>query len=361
MKTGNRIFFLLKFPILSGICFFTVFLFSDATEVKSPDPVVKSETKNPSSNKPLFSHIAETDHKAKEGNKKDHTHKKNVSKDGVRFTEKDARELLMKRVPNGLIMELIQNFDHDRFVFSGRMFLEKAGSFTQNGEHFIINRKYEFIIDAHTGKFIHWKGFDYPQPALSPDNKDRKLIDEAKIKEILLAKVPKATILNIEWDMNENRNYFMGTMYKEGFFYRFVIDAWTGIIIDWKAKERSRSSSADEKEREQYIYMAREKIVAFLHSKVPGAEITRMDLNVEGDIPFFEGQMIHHRSIYFFKINALTGQLADWKQKTSKTPFEYRRHGERTVSMPVIPAAPIVPIPEIPTPPAPPIPPVPFQ
>ncbi|MDO5580107.1 MAG: PepSY domain-containing protein [Planctomycetia bacterium] len=353
------------FPITFGICLFClalcVFANSEADQNSSANSGKKSASKDPSE-KPLFAPLAKKNPHANAKKINDSVHKMDLAKEGVRFTEEDAREFLKKRVPNGEIMELNQDFSQDRFIFRGRIFLEKAGKIVQNGVHYNIGRKYEFTIDAHTGKMIYWKGFDYPMPVPENGEKNRKMIDELKVKEIVGEKVPGSTILDIEWNMNEQNNFYMGTMYKDGIFYRFIVDAWTGKILDWKEKAQSDISASEmnAERRDRYIYMARERIIAFLHSKVPGAQITRLELNIEGNMPLFEGQMIHHRSVYYFKINALTGKLEDWKQKTSKTPYQYRR-GSHTASMPVIPSMPIVPLPEIPVPPAPPRPPVPFR
>ncbi len=62
-------------------------------------------------------------------------------------------------------------------------------------------------------------------------------VDEKKVKEIVLAKVPGAvesSIYELEKEYDDGRLEYEGSLYHDGYEYEFEIDGATGEILQWE-------------------------------------------------------------------------------------------------------------------------------
>lgn len=56
------------------------------------------------------------------------------------------------------------------------------------------------------------------------------------MKEIVLKKVPGATITKLEREYDDGRLIYEGELRKDGWEYDFEIDGATGAILEWEAE-----------------------------------------------------------------------------------------------------------------------------
>ncbi len=62
-------------------------------------------------------------------------------------------------------------------------------------------------------------------------------IGEAKVKEIILDKVPGAvesSIYEFEREMDDGRIQYEGSLYHDGYEYEFEVDGATGTVLQWE-------------------------------------------------------------------------------------------------------------------------------
>ena len=66
-------------------------------------------------------------------------------------------------------------------------------------------------------------------------NKERKKITAIKAKQIALAKVPGANVLEFN---SENNNFYKGQIIYRGVAYNFEIDVCNGKVINWSEEKK---------------------------------------------------------------------------------------------------------------------------
>ncbi len=98
--------------------------------------------------------------------------------------------------------------------------------------------KYEYKIDASTGAVI---SYDYEQdgheqPSAAPS---AAMLSEEEIREIIQKRVPGAPAENIflHLDEDDGRMEYEGTLLYDSMEYEFTIDAYSGSVIEWEAKQ----------------------------------------------------------------------------------------------------------------------------
>lgn len=92
-------------------------------------------------------------------------------------------------------------------------------------------KKYEVELRANDGKVL-----SYSMEVRPSKSKTKKVIGEAKAKQIALARVPGATDqhIRIKLDYDDDKVKYEGSIYYNRVEYEFEIDAYTGRIIDWE-------------------------------------------------------------------------------------------------------------------------------
>ena len=93
-------------------------------------------------------------------------------------------------------------------------------------------------------------------------------IGVAKAKEIVLQKVPGATITKIELERDDGRVAYEGEAQKGKVEYEFDIDAYTGAILSWE-EEQSHHSGSGTQPAGKVIGI--KQVKAILEKKMPGA------------------------------------------------------------------------------------------
>ena len=125
--------------------------------------------------------------------------------------EAKAKEIMLKKVPGAEIVKFK---------------LDKDDTAEYEGELRKGNYEYEISVNAKTGKIT-----DYEKEIIKTSSK--KLIGEAKAKEIMLKKVPGAKIVKFELD-NDKTPEYEGELKKGNYEYEITVNAITGKITEFE-------------------------------------------------------------------------------------------------------------------------------
>ena len=111
------------------------------------------------------------------------------------------------------------------------------------------NVRYEFEVDAATGRFLEWYAKSYNQPVPTASSStgtvssagstaQSGLIGTSKASEIAVNKAGGGQASVHEVDRDDGRTVYEGTVINGNNRYDFEIDAQTGAILDWSWKAR---------------------------------------------------------------------------------------------------------------------------
>ena len=135
-----------------------------------------------------------------------------------------------------------------------------------------------------------------------------QLIGTAKVKQIILDKVPGATIIELELDWDDGRVYYEGEAVDSKYEYEFEIDGYTGALVNW---ERDDRDDDDYRGRGSFIGLEAAKEIAL--SYVPGGKIVEIELDEDDDRYYYEIEMYKGEIEYELEIDAYTGALIEWE------------------------------------------------
>lgn len=136
----------------------------------------------------------------------------------------EARTLVLKKVPGATITKIELDYDDGRKIYEGEAYKD--------------GYEYEFEINASTGKFIKWEQ-DWDDDHHDDDHHGSTsgLISAEKAEQAVLNKLPGATIRSMELDEDDGYYCYEGEAYKNGVEYEFVIDAYSGKILEWEQED----------------------------------------------------------------------------------------------------------------------------
>lgn len=98
--------------------------------------------------------------------------------------------------------------------------------------------EYEYEISALTGEILE---FDYDSKGKTPLPTKIELIGEEKAREIAIARTPepdKATVARLVLDRDDDEVKYEGRIYCGEREYKFEIDAYSGVLLEWEAGYR---------------------------------------------------------------------------------------------------------------------------
>lgn len=141
--------------------------------------------------------------------------------------EQKAKEIALAKVSGATLAYIKLDIDDDGDdpdVYEGKLYKD--------------DMEYEFEIDALTGGFVKWEqerreGYSSNNNNASSGN----YIGIERAKEIALEKVPGATVVEIELDIDDDGREaakYEGELRKDGYEYEFEIDASSGKILKWE-------------------------------------------------------------------------------------------------------------------------------
>lgn len=99
--------------------------------------------------------------------------------------------------------------------------------------------EYDYTIRADDGSIL---SFDQDAEASFPLNRGDSLIEESQARQAVLDRVPGAQADDVRICLKEDdgRMEYEGSLFYDGMFYEFTIDAYSGGLIEWEAEKASR-------------------------------------------------------------------------------------------------------------------------
>ena len=99
--------------------------------------------------------------------------------------------------------------------------------------------EYSYDIKADDGTIL---SFDQDAEASFPLSRGDSLIEESQARQAVLDRVPgaQADDIRIRLKEDDGRMEYEGSLFYDGMFYEFTIDAYSGGLIEWEAEKASR-------------------------------------------------------------------------------------------------------------------------
>jgi len=132
-------------------------------------------------------------------------------------------------------------------------------------------------------------------------------IGDAAAKDIVLLKVPGATINKLHFEFDDGIAEYDGEAYLDTTKYEFEINAVTGVVTEWKTDIKTTAPNTST----TYIGVEAAKAIAL--AKVPGATISEIYLENDDGKVEYDGEMYLNNTQYEFSIDAVSGVISDWE------------------------------------------------
>jgi len=168
------------------------------------------------------------------------TAKPNTGNSATYIGEAAARKVVTNKVSDATITKVELEKDDGRMVY-------EIDAYKGNTE-------YDVKVDAYTGAILEWeedkenKGHTEQnkthkenkapaaskKPAATKAPSEPSVIGTEKAKQIVLGRVPGATIRELELDRDDGRTVYEGEAREGNVEYEFKIDAYTGSVLKWE-------------------------------------------------------------------------------------------------------------------------------
>ncbi len=229
----------------------------------------------------------------------------------------EAKQIVLGRAANATITELKLDRDDGTMIYEGEAVKD--------------NERYEFEIDAATGNVREWK---VRTISSTPVQDNGSYIGFDKAKEIVLSRVPGATITEMELDRDDGRMIYEGEAYKDGTEYEFTIDASTGDVYEWSSEggsidtgnntgsgntgsgntsSGSTNTGSGGNTGSSTGYIGTDKARSLVEERLPGCTIRELELDRDDGRASYEGEAIQNGKKYEFEIDATTGNFIKWE------------------------------------------------
>ena len=244
-----------------------------------------------------------------------------TQQDGAILSVEKARELALKEVPGAAVTDIDLELEKGIYVYQIELY--------QGGYEYdlVLNAKDGARISLKSekddwdenGGWVHHTGRNpvtteqtqaKAQEKPTQQNGASSYIGVAKAKEIVLQKVPGATITKIELERDDGRVAYEGEAQKGKVEYEFDIDAYTGAILSWE-EEQSHHSGSGTQPAGKVIGI--KQVKAILEKKMPGAIIVDLDMDPVNGRLLYEGEVRKSGTEYDFEIDATTGTILKWE------------------------------------------------
>jgi len=150
----------------------------------------------------------------------------------------------------------------------------------------------------------------------SPDASTKISIDQ--VKQIVLAKVPGATITELELDQDDGRLTYEVEACNDQTEYDFEIDAYTGAILKFESdkcvdKQDITASTTQAATTSAQTRISVDQVKQIVLAKVPAATITELELDDDDGRLTYEVEADNGRTEYEFEIDAYTGAILEFE------------------------------------------------
>lgn len=212
------------------------------------------------------------------------------------------------------------------------------GVMVYEGEIVYNNVEYDFDINALDGTILKW---EEDRNGVNIDTSN--VIGEARAKEIILAKAPGAEITKLVLDEDDGILYYEGYARVDGKLYEFEVKADDGVIRKWELEDdysdnnsgnsssgnsnNNNSTSTPKPTTAPSTSISMDEARTLVLKKVPGATITKIELDYDDGRKIYEGEAYKDGYEYEFEINASTGKFIKWEQDWDDDHHDDDHHG----------------------------------
>lgn len=146
------------------------------------------------------------------------------------LTKDQAKNIILEKVPDGKILEFSYDNENNAPKYESEIVKDTM--------------KYQVDVDAETGKIINFE-----QAVLKDQNNVKtsdKLISEDKAMDIMINKVPKATVQKFNLDKDGKNAEYEGVLTKSDTKYEITVDAKSGEIKEFSHEQiKVKDTKAD--------------------------------------------------------------------------------------------------------------------
>ena len=153
----------------------------------------------------------------------------NSSKSTNLITAQKAKDIMLGKVPGSSILEFSYDGDDRTPKYDGTLIKD--------------NYEYEIDVDAKTGDIIKFEKEQIFQSNNTSNTID--LITSQEAKDIMLNKVPGATIIEFSYDGDDATPKYDGKLIKDNCEYEIDVNAKTGAIIKFEQENKNNNTSTN--------------------------------------------------------------------------------------------------------------------
>ncbi len=223
-----------------------------------------------------------------------------IADDSAYIGTEKASQIAVEKAGGGEVVKIEMDLDDGVMVYEGDLVKD--------------NVKYEFDIDATTGKILKWET-DMDDDDVTPPSTSDKVIGEDKAKEIVLKKIPGATITEFKLDEDDGRLVYEGEAYLNQTEYDFEINAVDGTVLKWESETKNKPAATPKPTTKPASSISLDDAKNIVLKKVPGATITEIKLDYDDGRKVYEGSAYKGSTEYDFEINASTGDIIKWESE----------------------------------------------
>ena len=235
-----------------------------------------------------------------------------------------AKEIAIAKAGGGDVVSIELDVDDGVMVYEGELIYN--------------NVEYDFDINALDGTILKW---EEDRNGVNIDTSN--VIGEARAKEIILAKAPGAEITKLVLDEDDGILYYKGYARVDGKLYEFEVKADDGVIRKWELEDdysdnnsgnsssgnsnNNNSTSTPKPTTAPSTSISMDEARTLVLKKVPGATITKIELDYDDGRKIYEGEAYKDGYEYEFEINASTGKFIKWEQDWDDDHHDDDHHG----------------------------------
>lgn len=223
-----------------------------------------------------------------------------IADDSAYIGTEKASQIAVEKAGGGEVVKIEMDLDDGVMVYEGDLVKD--------------NVKYEFDIDATTGKILKWET-DMDDDDVTPPSTSDKVIGEDKAKEIVLKKIPGATITEFKLDEDDGRLVYEGEAYLNQTEYDLEINAVDGTVLKWESETKNKPAATPKPTTKPASSISLDDAKNIVLKKVPGATITEIKLDYDDGRKVYEGSAYKGSTEYDFEINASTGDIIKWESE----------------------------------------------
>lgn len=234
-----------------------------------------------------------------------------------------AREIALAQLPGATLKEIDFDYD-DGMVYEAELLKD--------------GYEYDLEIDALTGAVVkweyeeddHWSGTHEGAPATGPQSsgsgtqttpspqpsqsqQQTTLITEQEARNLVLAQVPGATIVEFERDTDDGRAIYKGEAVLDGREYEFEIDASTSAFLKWDADDVDDGRQGGSSTSAGQTALDEEGARALVLARIPGATIVEFERDSDDGRTIYKGEAVLDGWEYDFEIDAASGEFIKWE------------------------------------------------